>query len=135
MTILRTSKIFQATWPKASHWRQATCEEVACPHYLLGWVTKVVIGSDNDLYIRADRKRRYKLEKEGGLHSYIFEAGQQCFRSEAGAHYKRLERGPWLTVNALDRQPARLERYAMESERWKDEFNEASYKKNGGRNG
>ena len=65
--------------------------------------------------------------KEGDLNAYYFEAGQQCFRSEAGAHYKRLERGPWLTVNALDRQPARLERFAMESERWQNDFNESSY--------
>jgi len=129
--IQHISKVFQATWPKSSHWRSATCQEVDCPHYLLGWVTKVVIGSDNDLYIRADRKRRYKMVKEGDLHNYIFEAGQQCFRSEAGAHYIRLERGPWLTVNALDRQPSRLERDAMESERWIDEFNEQSYKRNG----
>ena len=94
---------------------------------MLGWVTRVIIGSDNDLYIKADRKRKYKLAKEGELHAYYFEAGQQCYRSEAGAHYKRLERGPWLTVNALDRQPARLERFAMESERWQNDFNESSY--------
>jgi hypothetical protein len=127
----RTSKIFQATWPKASHWRQATCEEVACPHFLLGWVTRVIRGSDNDLYIKADKKRRYKMGKEGELNAYYFEAGQQCFRSEAGSHYVRLERGPWLTINALDRQPARLQRNAMESERWKNDFNEESYRSNG----
>lgn len=125
--IQRISRVFQATWPKSSHWRQASCEEVACPHYLLGWVTRVIIGSDNDLYIRADRKRKYKLVKEGDLNAYYFEPGQQCFRSEAGAHYVRLERGPWLTINAPDRQPARLERDAMEAERWQHEFNSGYY--------
>jgi len=103
---------------------------------MLGWVTRVIIGSDNDLYIKADRKRKYKLAKEGELHAYYFEAGQQCYRSEAGAHYKRLERGPWLTVNAMNRHPSSLERDGMEAERWQNDFNEESYRSNnGGRNG
>lgn len=131
--IHRTSKVFQATWPKSSHWRAATCEEVECPHYVLGWVTRVIIGSDNDMYIRADRKRKYKVAKEGEFHAYYFEAGQQCFRAEAGAHYMRLERGPWLTINALNRHPSRLERDAMEAERWQNDFNEESYRSNNGR--
>ena len=122
--IHRTSKVFQATWPKSSHWRQATCEEVDCPHYLLGWVTRVVRGSENDLHIRADKKRRYKMGKEGELNAYYFEAGQQCFRGEAGDHYKKLERGAWLTKNAANRNPLFLERVAMEPQQWIDEFNE-----------
>ena len=126
--MLQRTSIYQATWPKATHWRTATCEAVDCPHYLMGWVTRVIRGSANDAYIKHDTKRRWTVAREGDLNAYYFEAGQQCYRSEAGVHFKRLERGAWLTRDAIDRNPQRLEQVAMEPQRWIDEFNEAAQK-------
>ena len=71
--------------------------------------------------------------REGELNAYYFEAGQQCFKGEAGAHYKKLERGAWLTKNAPNRHPMFLEQTAMEADRWMDEFNEESYRTKLGR--
>ena len=131
--IHRTS-VYQATWPKDSHWRQATCKEVDCPQYIMGWVTRVIVGSDMDDYIKeVSRVRKYKVVREGELNAYYFEAGQQCFKGEAGAHYKKLERGAWLTKNAPNRHPMFLEQTAMEADRWMDEFNEESYRTKLGR--
>jgi hypothetical protein len=124
----RISTTYQASFPKASHWRSATCAEVDCPQYLMGWVTKVIVGSDMEGYIKADRTRKYKVVNQGEINEYYFEAGQQCFRGEAGVHYKKLERGAWLTKDATNRHPLFLERIAMEPEKWMDEFNEDAYK-------
>ena len=122
--MIHHTNVYQAAFPRSSHWRRATCAEVDCPHYLMGWATKVIAGSDHDDYIKADKTRRYRIIKEGELNAYYFEAGQQCFRGEAGDHYKKLERGAWLTKNAANRNPLFLERVAMEPQQWIDEFNE-----------
>ena len=129
--MIQRTNTYQATWPKSSHWRKATCEEVDCPHFLMGWVTKVLIGSDMDDYIReVSKSRKYKVVREGELNAYYFDAGQQCFGGEAGTHHKKLERGAWLTKNAATRNPKFLEQVAMESERWIDEFNEEAHRSN-----
>ena len=111
---------FRANWPKSTHWRRATCAEVDCPQYLMGWVTKVIVGSDMEGYVKADKTRKYKVVNQGEINEYYFEAGQQCFRGEAGVHYKKLERGPVL----------RKGRRILEADRWIDEFNEQSYRHN-----
>jgi hypothetical protein len=126
--IHRTS-IYQATYPLESHWRQATCKEVDCHNYVMGWVTRVVIGSDMDSYIKeVSKTRKYNMVREGGFNAYYFEAGQQCFSGEARQHRIKLERGAWLTKNAPSRSPLFLEQNAMDVDQWIDEFNEDSYK-------
>ena len=122
------SNRFETTWPMSTHWRDATCQEVNCPHYLNGWITRVAPGSQQDLYIRADKERRYKLERGEEFNFYTFEAGQRCFRS--GQHRIKLDRGPWLTKNQTGREAGRVELNAMEYNRWTDEFNEEAYRAN-----
>ena len=100
----------------------------------MGWVTKVLIGSDMDDYIReVSKSRKYKVVREGDLNAYYFDVGQQCFGGEAGTHYKKLERGAWLTKNSVNRSPLFLQETAMEAERWIDEFNEEAHRSNIGR--
>ena len=122
------SNHFEANWPSRTHWRKATCREVNCSHYMNGWVTRVAPGSPQDLYIRADTERHHKLERGEEFNFYTFEPGQRCYRS--GQHRIKLDRGPWLTKNSLTRHSSYSEQFAMEPERWTDEFNEESYQAN-----
>jgi len=125
------SNHFEANWPSRTHWQTATCREVDCPQYLMGWVTRVEKGSKNDRYLISVMKNfSCKRMDEGELVAYYFEAGQTCFKGQARAHKKKLDRGPWLTKNKYGRNEGNLERQAMEYNRWTDEFNEEVYKAN-----
>ena len=123
--IQRTSQ-YQVTWPKESHWRRATCDEVDCPRYLLGWTTTVEADSPQYDFVRADKERHYRAEVTGdGLITLHYPAGQRCFGSN---HWAKIdpERGPWLTKNLWGLEAGRVEHNAMEPARWVDEFNEAA---------
>ena len=127
--MIHRTNIYQATFPLESHWRQASCKEIDCPNYVMGWVTKIEVGSDMDSYIREVSKgKKYKLIREGDLNAYYFESGQECFKGQAGQHRIKLERGAWLTKNAPIRSPLFLEQKAMDVDKWIDEFNEDSYR-------
>ena len=130
--MIRRTNNYQITWPKDTHFRTATCEEVDCAQYINGWITRVIIGSPQDRYIRKDQSRKQAAVKtSAGEIDYYYEPGQQCFR----AHTTKIERAPFFTVNAPGRkvnQPGResgrLRRRNMDFDRWADEFNEASYR-------
>tara|TARA_R110002020_G_scaffold120129_2_gene273689 strand:- start:3349 stop:3648 length:300 start_codon:yes stop_codon:yes gene_type:complete len=95
----------------------------------MGWVTKIEVGSNMNSYITDISKgKKYKLIREGDLNAYYFEAGQECFKGQAGQHRIKLERGAWLTRNASSRSPLFLEQNAMDVDEWIDEFNEDSYR-------
>lgn len=96
-------KTYSVVAPLATHWRDATCEEAGCPHFEHGW--KTVIDETTDLgraqgeYLRRRSGRRYSnVFTEGGLTTFIFEAGQRCFT----AHKVQLERDPLLLVRPGD---------------------------------
>ena len=117
---------YQVTWPKESHWRRATCGEVDCPRYILGWDTTVEANSPQYDFIRADKERQYRAEVTGeGLITLHYPPGQRCFGSN---HWVKVdpERGPWLTKNLPGLEAGRVELNAMEPARWMDEFNEAA---------
>ena len=68
--------------PLATHWRPATCDEVDCPHYLLGWRTLVPADSPQADYIRHDRTRSATEERTPeGLAAFTFGPGQRCFQA------------------------------------------------------
>ncbi len=79
---------FTIAVPLATHWGPATCEDVDCPHYLLGWQTIVPNDGPEAAYIRGGWKRypgrtslKYTEElTPEGLVCFTFEAGQTCFR-------------------------------------------------------
>ena len=124
--IIQPISRYQVTWPKDTHWRRATCAEVDCPRYLLGWTTTVEANSPQYDFIQADRERHYRAEVIGdGLIALHYPPGQRCFGSN---HWAKIdpERGPWLTKNLPGLEAGRVELNAMEPARWMDEFNTAA---------
>lgn len=80
--------------PRETHWREATCDEVACPNLTHGWMTRVreetdeqiragnVLGLRQAHYIRAVSGRKFVEHRApDGFTEFIFEPGQQCFET------------------------------------------------------
>lgn len=119
---------FQIAAPVATHWRDATCEQVDCPAYLNGWRT--VIDERTDLgqaqagYIRHDRSRKCaEQHMPDGLTAFTFERGQTCFQK----HQARVERPELFVVRGGDWRgnPAGVEpRLHKNPDFWVEEFAE-----------
>ena len=112
---------FKVTRPTETHFRAATCKEVACTHYLLGWLTVVPVVSPQADYIRHQSGRRFTEKPlEGGLVEFTFSPFQRCFRSDR--HVLPNGTAPILTRRA----GAGIERY-REPAAFTAAMNEASY--------
>ncbi len=92
-------KTFQISAPLATHWVDATCEEVACERWLNGWQTVVdestQLGQRQAYYIRHDKSRSHaEARRKEGTTVFSFGPGQRCF---GGGHKKPLGRpdGSW----------------------------------------
>lgn len=83
---------YQIMAPVETHWREATCAEVACPNLEHGWVTRVREETDAEVaqgytlgrrqahYIRTTSGRRYVEHRTpDGITEFVFEPGQTCF--------------------------------------------------------
>lgn len=86
---------YRVAVPLATHWRQATCEEVECPAMVHGWRTILDEQSDRGAaqahYIRRESGRMFTEQKnEAGLTVFTFSAGQPCFGQ--ASHRVRIER-------------------------------------------
>ena len=117
-------KTYQLLQPLATHFRPATCEEVDCPAYLHGW--KTVIDESTELgqrqahYIRDESDRRYQRDPVvfgQGPVTYMFEAGQRCFRQ----HREPLEREPLALVKDGDWRMSQNPRQ-LSPDDWVDDF-------------
>lgn len=80
-------KTYAIRSPRATHWRAATCAEVACPAYLNGWRTVVdeatELGQRQAHHVRKAAGRSYTEHRdEAGLTVFTFEAGQRCFAAD-----------------------------------------------------
>lgn len=116
--------------PVATHTRPATCEEVGCPDFLKGWITRIPAGSPQvDLVIKAARgeidglKRPFReLTGRGyltnaGEREFLFESGSPCFR--ATTHRIGIDRpeiylvrgGDWRANTGLIRKHTRPEHW------------------------
>lgn len=95
-------KTYALAAPLQTHFRPATCAEVDCPNYLHGWRTVVdetsELGREQAAYIRTQAGRRFEATREGGLTTFTFEAGQECFAT----HQQPLEREPIYLVKEGD---------------------------------
>lgn len=85
------------TAPGAGFWRAATCDEVDCPAWAGGWVSKIdeatPLGHAQAAYLRSDRTRRSSEERgPDGLTWFTYAAGQTCF--QAAEHRVRAGRPP-----------------------------------------
>jgi len=96
-------RTYEIAAPRATHWRDATCDEVGCRHYQHGWRTVVdettVLGQRQAHHIRRESRRRYTEHRsEAGLTVFEFEAGQPCFAK----HRARVERPELYLVRGGD---------------------------------
>lgn len=84
-------RTFQITSPLSTHWRKATCVEVACPQYERGWRVRVEGLPPEMLHTAKTSGRKFtELHVAEGENWLVFEAGQSCFR--ASEHRKLLDR-------------------------------------------
>lgn len=84
---------YQILAPVETHWRDATCAEVACPHHERGWITRVhegdALGQAQAGYIRHRAGRVFtEARTPDGLTQFTFKPGQRCFAQ----HRIRLDR-------------------------------------------
>ena len=117
-----SNNIYKASRPLPTHWRKATCQEIGCEQYLLGWQTIVDITTDLGKkqynYIVNNSGRKGSGNQKGNLVTFTFSPEQNCFKE----HKLPLERNPILTVQN-DRGSM-----SMEPTQWKDHMNESIYK-------
>lgn len=89
-------KSYEIKAPLATHWSVATCADVDCDAYLLGWESHINeatdLGQRQAHYIRRESGRRFTEERTpAGLTVFKFEAGQKCF-AQHNARNARPER-------------------------------------------
>jgi len=111
---------FRAKSPILTHWRKATCSEIDCPHYLLGWVTTLETNPSDKrgqlmLWDARNSGRQYRAVKEGPLTRFYYGPGQTCFR--ISQHRKKLERDP-----IFSEKTGPVATGPMEPHRWLDNF-------------
>lgn len=127
ITPVLPARAFQ-TWgvsaPVNTHWRDATCEEVECAHYLRGWRTVVdpatQQGAAQVYYIRQDRSRSCTEERlADGKLSFTFRPNQRCFTQ----HRVRIPRPEIFYVRGGDWRgnPTGLRRLHTHPEHWVEE--------------
>ena len=123
--------------PMKGWWKDASCEEVDCDHYLLGWSLPLdfsPVQSPSELkaaqgahhYIE-NSGRKYTNRWDGSKCIYQFEPGQRCFRQEQPGtkHIVPVERDPvFLHVTGPDRFNQ------MDYDEFFDQHNEAAYRSN-----
>lgn len=94
----RIGQTLRVVAPLATHWRRATCQDVAdgagCEAYRHGWTNTLPTASPAADYIR--QRRRTRTNPRGlvfeervlpaGQSVFVFEAGQECFRGRNGQH-------------------------------------------------
>ena len=117
-----SNNIYKASRPLATHWREASCKEVDCSHYQLGWETIVDISTDLGKrqynYIVNNSGRKGSGKQNGDLVTFTFSPEQTCFRE----HKIPLEREPILTI-----QNGHGTTLSQAGE-WHDHMNESIYK-------
>lgn len=75
-------KTYQVMSPISTHWRPATCAEVACPDYLNGWRVRIEgLPTDMAHAARTTGRRYTELDVSESEHWLVFESGQPCFRA------------------------------------------------------
>lgn len=90
-------KTYSVVSPLKTHFRPASCEEMACPHYMHGWRVRIE-GLPPDMLHAARTSGRKWVEQsiaEGETY-LVFAAGQPCFR--ASEHRTRVSDRPPLYV-------------------------------------
>lgn len=113
---------YQIASPLATHYRKATCQEVDCEAYRLGWRLQLDILQPADKQTIKDSGRKFIIQEDAeGKKWLVFEAGQPCF--QASLHRKSVERPEIYRVGrgdyrSYDPRTARV----LRPEDWLDDF-------------
>src|SRR4051812_46531016 len=118
-------KTYGGSMPVATHWRDATCQEVECDNYARGFqVTADVsteLGRKQANYIRLHSGRHFTATQLADLVTFTFPAGQVCFAK----HRVQLERMPRLYVRGGDhRSDLGTRRRVLTPQQWTEDFGE-----------
>lgn len=121
---------YQILAPLETHWRPATCEEVACPQAERGWKMRIDLstglGQRQAHYIKHLSGRKYTSEKVGDqLFELTFSSGQPCFQQ----HKARLDREERYIVRGGDHRgnpSGRPTRTHSRPEHWVEDMQENS---------
>ncbi len=120
-------KTYAIQSPLATHWREASCEEVGCDHYLNGWRTRVE-GLPPELLhtVRHQSGRKFtELRVTEGETWLVFEAGQDCFQKTK--HRLPVGRPELYVVRDGDRRGnprGTRDRLHQKAEFWQEDFAE-----------
>lgn len=80
----RAYRSFEVHAPLATHYRNASCREMECQHYLSGWVSRfdTATGEGRRWAVAVKRSgRRYQYREEGTVVTFYFGPGQSCFQA------------------------------------------------------
>jgi hypothetical protein len=123
-------KTYGMLYPLKTHWRKATCQEVECDHYVLGWDT--VVDTSTDLgkkqydYCHSDKSRTFTETKEGfTLVRFHYGPGNRPFPGARHEHRVKVDRPPLFIVRGGDWRgnPLGVEpRLHRNGENWADDF-------------
>lgn len=102
---------FAVRSPINTHYRRATCAEIACADYLNGWYLKIDGTPPELLHVATHSGRSYRIGEvmleptedrptTEIFKALIFEAGQPCFREET--HVTSLERPEFFYIGRGD---------------------------------
>lgn len=118
-------KTYGIVAPLSTHWRAATCEDVDCPAYQMGWTTTVneadPLGERQAHYIRRESGRSFtEAKRPDGLTDFAFRPGQTCFRQ----HKARVEREELFVMRTGDHRgsPDGFRRQYDRPDQWVDDF-------------
>lgn len=110
--------------PLSTHFRQATCAEVACPHYLKGWKTRVEVLGESELHFATHSGRKFtRLHVAEGENYLVYEAGQKCF--SAARHRVRVDRQELFVVRdgrTVLRKHTRADHWVEDLHEYSDKF-------------
>ena len=110
-----TSNRWQISSPRSTHWREASCREVACPQYEFGWKTVLPVNDEANIAFIKRLGLRYRVERNDPLLvTFVFEPGQECFKGRLGQHHTLLERAPFFSVTKMG------DRRMLEWDQWID---------------
>lgn len=109
---------YRVAMPIATHWEQASCEDVDCPAFRNGWVTILPVGDPLIATLRASGRSYREEAGDAGLLRFVFAAGQPCFR--ASTHRQQTDR-PAIFIHG-NRETA--ESRVVQPNEWQERFAE-----------
>ena len=104
-------KVHAMDWPLETHWRKATCKEIACTKYVMGFTT--LLDETQPKQAEAAGWIRYKSglkfaeskDDAGQLTRFEFPSGQECWEGSAGLHRVKTGRPEELSLHRVNKVP------------------------------